>query len=60
MREGLGYKYEQQTRRLRDFAAFMEKHKAKTITTKLAMEWATLPPDRHAWRRCRSGTCNAR
>ena len=26
----------------------MEKCKAKTITTKLAMEWATLPPDRHA------------
>jgi len=26
----------------------MKKRKAKTITTKLAMEWATLPPDRHA------------
>jgi integrase len=26
----------------------MEKRKATTITTKLAMEWATLPPDRHA------------
>ena len=26
----------------------MEKRKAKTITTNLAMEWATLPPDRHA------------
>ena len=26
----------------------MEKRKAKTITTKLAIEWATLPPDRHA------------
>jgi len=26
----------------------MEKRKAETITTKLAMEWATLPPDRHA------------
>jgi integrase len=48
MRKGLGYKYEQQTRRLGDFVAFMEKRKAKTITTKLAMEWATLPPDRHA------------
>ena len=48
MRKGFGYKYEHQTRRLGDFVAFMEKRKAKTITTKLAMEWATLPPDRHA------------
>ena len=48
MRKGLGYKYEQQTRRLTGFVAFMAKRKAKTITTKLAMEWATLPPDRHA------------
>jgi integrase len=48
MRKGLGYKYEQQTRRLAGFVAFMEKRKATTITTKLAMEWATLPPDRHA------------
>jgi len=48
MRKGLGYKYEHQTRRLTHFVVFMEKHKATTITTKLAMEWATLPPDRHA------------
>ena len=48
MRKGLGYKYEHQTRRLGDLVALMEKRKAKTITTKLAMEWATLPPDRHA------------
>ena len=26
----------------------MDNRKATTITTKLAMEWATLPPDRHA------------
>ncbi|WP_456679011.1 hypothetical protein [Bradyrhizobium sp. LM6.9] len=26
----------------------METRKARIITTKLAMEWATLPPDRHA------------
>ena len=26
----------------------MEKRKARIITTKLTMEWATLPPDRHA------------
>ncbi|MFB6421581.1 tyrosine-type recombinase/integrase [Bradyrhizobium tunisiense] len=48
MRKGLGYKYEHQTRRLADFVAFMEKRKARIITTKLAMEWATLPPDRRA------------
>jgi hypothetical protein len=48
MRKGFGYKYEHQTRRLADFVAFMEKRKARIITTKLAMEWATLPPDRHA------------
>src|SRR3954468_22709854 len=41
MRKGLGYKYEHQTRRLADFVAFMEKHKATIIKTKLAMEWAT-------------------
>ena len=48
MRKGLGYKYEHQTRRLADFVAFMEKRKATIITTKLALAWATLPPDRHA------------
>ncbi|MGY3347059.1 MULTISPECIES: hypothetical protein [unclassified Bradyrhizobium] len=48
MRKGFGYKYEHQTRRLADFVAFMEKRRARSITTKLAMEWATLPPDRHA------------
>ena len=48
MRKGLGYKYAQQTRRLSAFVSFVEKRRATTITTKLAMEWATLPPDRHA------------
>ncbi|WP_063617217.1 tyrosine-type recombinase/integrase [Bradyrhizobium arachidis] len=48
MRKGFGYTYEHQPRRLADFVAFMEKRKARIITTKLAMEWATLPPDRHA------------
>jgi integrase len=48
MRKGLGYKYEDQAQRLADFVVFMEKRKATTITIKLAMEWATLPPDRHA------------
>ena len=48
MRKGLGYKYQHQTRRLADFVFFMEKREAATISTKLALEWATLPPDRHA------------
>jgi hypothetical protein len=48
MRQGLGYKYEHQARRLADFVSFMERHKAATITTKLAVAWATLPADRHA------------
>ena len=48
MRKGLGNKYQHQTRRLADFVSFMEKREAATITTKLALEWATLPPDRHA------------
>jgi integrase len=48
MRQGLGYKYQQQARRLADFVSYMEKHNATAITTKLAMAWATIPPDRHA------------
>jgi integrase len=48
MRKGLGYKYKNQTRQLADFVVFMENRNATTITTKLAMEWATLPPERHA------------
>jgi integrase len=48
MRQGLGYKYQHQTRRLADFVSFMESHEATTITTKLAVAWATLPADRHA------------
>jgi hypothetical protein len=48
MRQGLGYKYQHQARRLAEFVSFMEKRKATTITTTLAVAWATLPPDRHA------------
>jgi len=45
IRKGLGYKYRPQTQRLADFVAFMEKRRAATITTKVAMDWATLPAD---------------
>jgi integrase len=44
MRQGLGYKYRNQARDLGDFVSFMETRKATTITTKLALAWATLPP----------------
>ncbi len=48
MRQGFGYKYQKQARRLADFVSFMEARKATTITTKLALAWATSPPGRHA------------
>jgi integrase len=48
MRQGFGYEYHKQARRLADFVSFMEARKATTITTKLALAWATLPPGRHA------------
>ena len=48
LRQGLGYKYQHQARRLADFVSFMETRKAAIITTKMAVTWATLPPDRHA------------
>jgi len=44
MRQGLGYKYQDQARQLSKFVSFMEARKATTITTKLALAWATLPP----------------
>ena len=44
MRQGLGYKYRDQARELADFVSFMEARKARTVTTKLALAWATLPP----------------
>ena len=47
MCQGFGYKYQQQARRLANFVSYMEEHNATAITTKLAMAWATLPPDRH-------------
>lgn len=48
MRRGLGHQFRSQERRLTDFVAYMEDRGATFITHKLALEWATLPPDRHA------------
>lgn len=47
IRQGLGYKYDKPAQRLSDFVTFMEQQGADIITTKLALAWATLPPDRH-------------
>lgn len=48
MRRGLGYKYVIQAHRLSSFVTFMEQRDTAIITTKLALEWATLPYERYA------------
>jgi len=48
MRRGLGYKFVHPEHRLAGFITFMEQRGAAVITTKLALEWATQPPERHA------------
>lgn len=48
MRQGLGYKFNHQAHRLAQFTKFMIENDAFIITTKLAVEWATLSPGRHA------------
>jgi len=48
MRRGLGYKFVHQEHQLEGFVTFMDQQNAAVITTKLALEWATQPPGRHA------------
>ena len=48
MRRSFGYKLRDLEKRLADFALFMEERDAIIITSKLAVEWATLLPDRPA------------
>jgi integrase len=48
LQRGLGYKYVHQERTLTSFTLFMEQRKTAFITTKLALEWATQSPGRHA------------
>lgn len=48
MRRGLGYKFVHQERRLTGFITFMEQRDAAIITTRLALEWATQRPGKHA------------
>lgn len=45
VRRALGYKLEDHVWLLADFASFLEAAGAGTITTSLALEWATLPAD---------------
>ncbi len=46
MRRALGFKFQHQEKRLTGFVSFMEERGATVITHKLALEWATQPPDR--------------
>lgn len=48
LQRGLGYKYVHQERTLMSFTLFMEQRQTTVITTKLALEWATQSPGRHA------------
>lgn len=46
-RRALGFKLEDAARLLRSFVAFLEAQGASTVTTELALAWATQPKDAH-------------
>jgi integrase len=48
LRRGLGHKFTQPARDLEGFVTFMEQQKSVVVTTKLALEWATQSPGKHA------------
>jgi integrase len=48
LRRDMGFKFQNEEKRLAKFVTFMEKRASSTITYKLAIEWATQPADRHA------------
>jgi len=48
LRRDMGFKFQNEEKRLVKFVTFMEEHHTPTITYKLAIEWATQPADRHA------------
>ena len=48
LQRSLGYKYVHQERTLTKFVNFMEQRETSVITTKLALEWATQSPGKHA------------
>ncbi len=43
LRRGLGFKLQQEGLWLEQFASFLEQRRSSRVTTKLALEWATLP-----------------
>lgn len=45
LRRSLGFKLRSAGAALMNFASFMERHQALSITTRLALEWAQQPPD---------------
>jgi integrase/recombinase XerD len=47
MRRGLGFKLVKTTRLLHNFAVFMEAQGASSVTTKMALQWATQPANVH-------------
>jgi integrase len=48
LRRGLGHKFIKQAKSLEGFVTFMEHCDATFITTKVALEWATQSPGKHA------------
>lgn len=48
LRRSLGFKFFGPEQRLKGFVRFMTERKATVITYALALEWATLPPDKRA------------
>ena len=48
MRRGLGHKFVKPAKRLEGFITFMEESESTVVTTKLALEWATRSPGKHA------------
>ena len=55
VRRGMGCKFRYQEKQLQGFLHFMEDRGAGVVTNKLAMEWATLPPDSFSTRTSRIG-----
>lgn len=48
LRRDMGFKFQNEEKRLAKFVTFMEERHSPTITYNLAIEWATQPADRHA------------
>jgi len=48
LRRDMGFKFQNEEKRLAKFVTFMEERRAPMITYKLAIEWATQPADRRA------------